>query len=127
MHHRLKVEADKIKEAERLEEKMQEKPQTAATTGSKLRQNQREIKRPHTTAMNQKPPMGSRPFTGFTNIKSIGVNMAGRAKTANHYSGNPKLRRFEVLIDRLKKILESEKKNLRCIKTLCAKEIDQKN
>jgi len=40
---------------------------------------------------------------------------------------NPKLRRFENLIFRLKKLLESEKKSLRHIKTLCAKEIDQKN
>jgi hypothetical protein len=53
--------------------------------------------------------------------------MAGRAKTANYAQINPKLRRFETLIDRLKKILESEKKNLRTIKTMCAKEIDQKN
>ena len=80
--------------------------------------------------MGQKPPMGAaRPFTGFSGIKSYGGNfMGGRAKTANYAaSSNPKLRRFENLIDRLKKILESEKKNLRCIKTLCAKEIDQKN
>lgn len=78
--------------------------------------------------MNMKPPMGAaRPFTGFSGIKSVGGNF-GRAKTANYAaSSNPKLRRFENLIDRLKKILESEKKNLRCIKTLCAKEIDQKN
>ena len=40
---------------------------------------------------------------------------------------NPKLRRFENLIFRLKKLLESEKKGLRHIKTMCAKEIDQKN
>lgn len=79
--------------------------------------------------MGQKPPMGAaRPFTGFSGIKSMGGNFLGRAKTANYAaSGNPKLRRFENLIYRLKKILESEKKNLRCIKTMCAKEIEQKN
>jgi hypothetical protein len=48
----------------------------------------------------------------------------GRAKTANYVGANPKLRRFENLIERLKKILECEKKNLRVIKTMCAKEID---
>jgi hypothetical protein len=108
---------------------MQEKPQTANTMGARLKQSKREIKRPNTTAMGQKPPMGAaRPFTGFSGIKSVGGNFIGRAKTANYaVSSNPKLRRFETLIDRLKKILESEKKNLRCIKTLCAKEIDSKN
>jgi len=40
---------------------------------------------------------------------------------------NPKLRRFENLIYRLKKILEAEKKSLRQVKTLCSKEIEQKN
>jgi hypothetical protein len=69
----------------------------------------------------------ARPFTGFSGIKSMGGNFVGRAKTANYAASNPKLRRFENLIDRLKKIHESEKKNLRCIKTLCAKEIDSKN
>lgn len=57
----------------------------------------------------------------------MGNFMGGRAISANYVAQNPKLRRFENLIYRLKKILESEKKNLRCIKTLCAKEIDQKN
>ncbi len=37
------------------------------------------------------------------------------------------IRRFETLILRLKKILEAEKKQLRQVKTLCSKEIEQKN
>lgn len=73
----------------------------------------------------------SRPFTGVnTNIGGIsnqGLNMIGRANSASFAMQNPKLRRFENLIFRLKKIHETEKKNLRQIKTLCAKEIDQKH
>ena len=47
--------------------------------------------------------------------------------SANYASLNPKLRRFENLIYRLKKIMEAEKKALRQVKTLCSKEIEQKN
>ena len=47
--------------------------------------------------------------------------------SANFATMNPKLRRFENLIYRLKKILEGEKKQLRQVKTLCAKEIEQRN
>jgi hypothetical protein len=36
-----------------------------------------------------------------------------RGMSANYASLNPKLRRFESLIYKLKKILESEKKSLR--------------
>ena len=58
----------------------------------------------------------------------MGNFMGGRAISANYAAAyNPKLRRFENLIYRLKKILEAEKKNLRTVKTMCAKEIDQKN
>jgi len=71
---------------------------------------------------------GARPFTGANTIgggTSYGANfMYGRATSANYAALNPKLRRFENLIYRLKKLLESEKKGLRHIKTLCAKEID---
>lgn len=88
--------------------------------------------------MGQKPvrngggiPSNYRPFTGVTggisNGLPMGNFMGGRAISANYAAQNPKLRRFENLIYRLKKILESEKKNLRQIKTLCAKEIDQRN
>lgn len=75
------------------------------------------------------PSGASRPFTGVNTVGGMsytGVNFMGaRAMTAANL--NPKLRRFENLIFRLKKLLESEKKGLRHIKTLCAKEIDQKN
>jgi len=37
MHQRMKIEADKIKEAEKIEAKMQEKPQTANTMGARLK------------------------------------------------------------------------------------------
>jgi hypothetical protein len=47
--------------------------------------------------------------------------------SANYANLNPKLRKFEVLICRLKKILEAEKKALRQVKTLCSKEIESKN
>ena len=50
-----------------------------------------------------------------------------RGMSANYASLNPKLRRFESLIYKLKKILESEKKSLRQVKTLCSKEIEQRN
>jgi hypothetical protein len=76
-------------------------------------------------------PGNARPFTGMnTNLGGLsntGLNLAGRANSASFALQHPKLRRFENLILRLKKILENEKKNLRHIKTLCAKEIDQKN
>ena len=52
------MEADRIKESEKLEAKMSEKPGTAGTMGTKLRDGQREIRRPNTTAMHTKPPTG---------------------------------------------------------------------
>ena len=89
--------------------------------------------RPNTTAMGKMIGSGGlgappRPFTGANTVGGMsytGVGFMNRAMTATEL--NPKLRRFENLIFRLKKLLESEKKNLRHIKTLCAKEIDQKN
>lgn len=77
-------------------------------------------------------PGNARPFTGMnTNLGGIsnaGLNfMGGRANSASFALRHPKLRRFENLIFRLKKVLDQEKKSLRHIKTLCAKEIDQKN
>ena len=91
------------------------------------------LKRPNTTAMYGKPDsrfQAPRPFTGVNTagVMSYAMGMgAGRAISANYAAQNPKLRRFENLIYRLKKILEAEKKALRQIKTLCAKEIEQKN
>jgi len=91
------------------------------------------MQRPNTTAMGKMAGPGGlgappRPFTGVNTVGGMsytGINFMNRAMTAAEL--NPKLRRFENLIFRLKKLLESEKKSLRHIKTLCAKEIDQKN
>lgn len=55
------------------------------------------------------------------------INMGGRGLSANYAIFNPKLRKFENLIFRLKKILDAEKKQLRQVKTLTSKEIEQKN
>jgi hypothetical protein len=74
--------------------------------------------------------MGGRPFTGVYSAVS-GGNVSylkmGRAISANYAVMSPKLRKFEILICRLKKMLGSEKKHLRQVKTLLAREIDQKN
>ena len=85
------------------------------------------LPRPNTTAMGKMNGFGAppRPFTGVHTVGGMsytGQNFMNRAMTAAEL--NPKLRRFESLIFRLKKLLESEKKSLRHIKTLCAKEID---
>ena len=66
--------------------------------------------------------------TNLGGISNTGLNlMAGRANSASFALQHPKLRRAETKIVRLKKSLEQEKKNLRDVKTKCAKEIDQKN
>jgi len=89
------------------------------------------IKRPNTTAIGAPGARngGFRPFTGVNTVSGLpGVNcLGGRAISANFANLNPKLRRFENLIYRLKKIMEAEKKALRQVKTLCSKEIEQKN
>ena len=90
-----------------------------------------DLKRPNTTAMSGKPGGRFPPPRPFTGVNTAGVMSfavaGGRAISANYAQQNPKLSRFENLIYRLKKILESEKKALRQVKTLCAKEIEQKN
>ena len=53
--------------------------------------------------------------------------MQGRAISASVTVRNPRCRKYENLITKLKKMLENEKKGLRVVQTLCAKEIDQKN
>ena len=40
---------------------------------------------------------------------------------------NPKVKRYEDLIFRLKKMLSMEKKSLRMVRTMCSKEIEIKN
>lgn len=59
------------------------------------------------------PSGGPRPFTGVNTAGVMSYAYGGRAISANYAALNPKLRRFENLIYRLKKILESEKKALR--------------
>lgn len=52
----------------------------------------------------------------------------GRAASASFpMTTNPKLQKYENVIYRLKKILDLEKRSLRQIKTLNAKEIEKKN
>lgn len=43
------------------------------------------------------------------------------------YVLNPKLRRYEDLTARLRKLLETEKRSLRYVKTLVANEIESRN
>jgi hypothetical protein len=52
--------------------------------------------------------------------------MGGRAISAN-VANNPKIKRYEDLIYRLKKMLSMEKKSLRMVRTMCSKEIEIKN
>ena len=92
------------------------------------------LKRPNTTAMGVAAGTrfaAGRPFTGINTtgdgLTNLGNFIGGRAISANYAVINPKLRRFENLIYRLKKVLEAEKKQLRQVKTLCAKEIEQRN
>jgi superfamily I DNA and/or RNA helicase len=40
---------------------------------------------------------------------------------------NPRIRRYEDIIGRLKRMLGGEKKSLRLVRTLCAREIEAKN
>lgn len=92
------------------------------------------MKRPQTQGVNNSLSRpNNRPFTvntqfgGMTNLgmsKSLGPM---RGLSANYAMLNPKLRKFENLIHRLKKILDNEKKSLRQVKTLCSREIEQKN
>jgi hypothetical protein len=46
-------------------------------------------------------------------MTALGMNKLNRGMSANYAALNPKLRRFETLIYRLKKILDAEKKSLR--------------
>jgi len=52
---------------------------------------------------------------------------AGRAASAGFSVANTKIARYEDLINRLKKLLDNEKKNLRLVKTMSASEIDTRN
>lgn len=63
-----------------------------------------------------------------------GLNFVGnpiRAISANilttNGNMNPRIKRYEDIITRLKKMLAMEKKSLRMVRTLCSKEIEIKN
>jgi len=60
-----------------------------------------------------------------------GFNFIGgtnpRAISANILINNPRIKRYEDIIARLKKMLTMEKKSLRMVRTLCSKEIEIKN
>ncbi len=43
------------------------------------------------------------------------------------FINNPRVKRYEDIIQRLKKMLANEKKSLRMVRTLCSKEIETKN
>ena len=82
--------------------------------------------RPMTTGLKQKGPY--RPFTGMnTQFMGRGNGIGGRATSAGVTVRNPKLRKYENLIAKLKRVYEKEKNALRQVKTLCSKEIEQKN
>ena len=77
--------------------------------------------RPKTAAQqNLRPPTGM-PSRGLNNMTGI-----GRAISAN-VAANPRVKRYEDIITRLKKMLGNEKKSLRMVRTLCSKEIEVKN
>jgi hypothetical protein len=94
--------------------------------------------RPKTAAMQMgsgllRPPTGITNFNGKrgNNVTTGGAYKAGhllgqRAISAN-VGANPKVKRYEDVISRLKRMLEMEKKSLRMVKTMCSKEIEIKN
>ena len=58
-----------------------------------------------------------------------GFNFLGgpnRAKTSNIGVINPRIKRYEEVIVRLKRLLGQEKRTLRRVKTVCAREIEVK-
>jgi hypothetical protein len=75
-----------------------------------------------------------RPPTAQKGIKGakfgIGVNLtaAQRATSAVHnIERYPKMLRYEKIIQKLKKLVGSEKTSLRMIRTMASKEVEQKN
>ena len=85
------------------------------------------LARPKTTGVNKAGPY--RPFTGMNTqfTGQPGLNFFRNRAVSATVPKNPKMRRYETLIAKLKRMLENEKKSLRQVKTLCAREIDNKN
>jgi hypothetical protein len=89
--------------------------------------------RPKTAAMQMgtgllRPPTGIPAYGKRTanNLTAGGIYGQNRAISANLQS-NPKVKRYEDIITRLKKMLSVEKRSLRMVRTMCSKEIEVKN
>lgn len=100
------------------------RPKTAAIPGLSG------MPRPPTAAYN----FGKRTANNMTAGGAYGgFNFVGgpRAISANNIMGssgtNPRIKRYEDIISRLKRMLAMEKKSLRMVRTLCSKEIEIKN
>ncbi len=96
------------------------RPKTAAMGGGGL-------PRPP-TAYHQGMSFGGKKTNMTTTNENQQLNFVGggRAISAN-IMNNPKVKRYEDLIFRLKKMLSMEKKSLRMVRTMCSKEIEIKN
>jgi hypothetical protein len=78
--------------------------------------------RPKTAAMMNMQQNAPRPPTaGITGFNFLG----NRAKTAPNVA-NPRLKRYEEVIIRLKRLLAQEKRTLRRVRTVCSREIEIK-
>jgi hypothetical protein len=66
------------------------------------------------------------PTAGITNAFNFAFNP--RAKTANLPTNvNPRIKRYEEVILRLKRLLGQEKRTLRRVRTVCSREIEIKS
>lgn len=90
--------------------------------------------RPKTAAMPgglPRPPTGFNKFHGANNMTASagkgGMNFLGQRAASAQVMGNPRIKRYEDIIQRLKKMMAMEKKSLRMVRTLCSKEIEAKN
>jgi hypothetical protein len=67
------------------------------------------------------------PTAGISNAFNFAFTGAHRAKTANLPSTvNPRIKRYEEVILRLKRLLGQEKRTLRRVRTVCSREIEVK-
>ena len=123
-HARLRAQVEALQAADKQDSRASE---MEASQRSKKKGRGTSQARPKTTNFNKNGPY--RPFTGmgtqFTGPQGMNF-FRGRAVSAT-VAKNPKMRRYENLIAKLKRCLENEKRSLRQVKTLCAKEIDNKN
>ena len=87
------------------------RPRTAAVAGGGV---QRPI-----TAYNIGVTMGSRKAAAMNFNRAVSANVPQQR--------NPRLRRYEDIINRLKKMMNIEKQSLRMVRTLCSKEIENRN